>query len=230
MSVFNRNLNITVTQKVFIKNPDSSDLGKKIISGAIDLIEDLGFEEFTFKKLANHIASTEASIYRYFESKHYLLVYLVVYYWAWQEYRLQLRLTNIECPKDRLERALSVLTEKIEQDSDFSRINEVKLNRIVSRESSKIYMNKAVEKDNNQGYFAQYKAVIELVSDLILEVNPTFKYPHMLVTTIIEGAHHQRFFAEYLPKLTDIIEGEDTVTTFYKSLVMNTIITENQTH
>ncbi len=226
MSVFNRNLNISVTQKVFIKNPDSSDLGKKIISGAIDLIEDLGFEEFTFKKLANHISSTEASIYRYFESKHYLLVYLVVYYWAWQEYRLQLRLTNIECAKERLERALTVLTEKIEEDSDFSRINEVKLNRIVSKESSKIYMNKAVEKDNEMGYFGQYKAVVQLVSDLILEINPTFKYPHMLVSTVIEGAHHQRFFAEHLPRLTDFIEGEDTVTTFYKGLVMNTIITD----
>jgi hypothetical protein len=41
----------------------------------------------------------------------------------------------------------------------------------------------------------------------------------MLVSTIIEGAHHQRFFADHLPRLTDIVEGEDAVTSFYLQLV-----------
>ena len=34
----------------------------------------------------------------------------------------------------------------------------------------------------------------------------------MLVSTIIEGTHHQRFFAEHLPRLTNVVEGEDSVT------------------
>lgn len=216
-------LSINVNENVYLKKPNSSELGKRIISGSIELIEQLGFEEFTFKKLAKHISSTEASIYRYFESKHHVLIYLVLWYWGWQEYRLVLRLTNIECPIQRLERAITVLTEEIKEDSTFSQINEVLLNRIVISESSKAYLNKAVDKDNEQGYFLKYKDIVVRVSNIILEINPDFKYPHMLVSTVIEGAHHQRFFAQHLPRLTDVVEGEDAVTTFYKELVIKEI-------
>ena len=45
----------------------------------------------------------------------------------------------------------------------------------------------------------------------------------MLVSTIIEGANHQRFFAENLPRLTDVIEGEDAVVSFYQELVLKEI-------
>ncbi|MCT4580456.1 MAG: TetR/AcrR family transcriptional regulator [Flavobacteriales bacterium] len=217
------NLSINVNENVYLKNPNSSTLGKKIIGGSIELIEQLGFEEFTFKKLAKHITSTEASIYRYFESKHHVLIYLVHWYWGWQEYRLLLRLTNVDCPIQRLERAINVLTEEIKEDSTFSQINEVLLNRIVISESSKAYLNKAVDKDNELGYFLKYKDVVARVSSIILEINSAFKYPHMLVSTVIEGAHHQRFFAEHLPRLTDVVEGEDAVTTFYKELVIKEI-------
>lgn len=228
MNAFTTNINISVNDNVYLKNPDSSNLGKKIIEGSIDLIDEIGFEEFNFKKLAKNISSTEASIYRYFESKHHLLIYLVLWYWGWQEYRLLLRLTNVECPKERLKRAITTLTEKIVEDSNFSQINEVKLNRIVNSESSKIYLNKAVEKDNEQGYFLQYKDLVQRVSDIILEITPEFKYPHMLVSTVIEGAHHQRFFAEHLPRLTDIVEGEDAITSFYKELVLLSIKAKNK--
>ncbi len=220
MTAFKSNIKINVNENVFLKNPDSSTLGKKIIEGSIELIDDLGFEEFTFKKLAKYIGSTEASVYRYFESKHYLLIYLVLWYWGWQEYRMVLSLTNIDSPIERLKRAITILTEKIEEDSNFSQINEVRLNRIVIGESSKIYLNKTVKKDNEQGCFIQYKELVERVSDIILEINPSFKYPHMLVSTVIEGAHHQRFFTKHLPRLTDIVEGEQAITTFYKELVL----------
>ena len=69
----------------------------------------------------------------------------------------------------------------------------------------------------------QYKEVVQRVSDIILEIKSDFKYPHMLVSTVIEGSHHQRFFAEHLPRLTDIVEGEDAVSTFYIELVFNEI-------
>lgn len=220
MDKFQNKISFNINDKVYLKDPNSSELGIKIITGSIDLIEELGLENFTFKKLSNHIASTEASVYRYFESKHHLLTYLVLWYWGWQEYRIIMKLTNIEDPKERLKRAIKILTEKIEEDSTFAYINEVKLNRIVITESSKIYLIKNVEKGNSLGFFSQYKEVVNTVSDIILEINPTFKYPHMLVSTIIEGAHHQRYFAEYLPSLTDVIEGEDTITTFYQELAI----------
>lgn len=223
MDTFSSRIILEINENAFIKQPESSDLGKRIVSGSIDLINEIGFEEFTFKKLAGNITSTEASVYRYFESKHQLLVYLVLWYWSWQEYRLILKLTNIDDPKERLKRAVKLLTEKIEEDSAFSQINEIKLHHIVISESSKVFLNKTVDHDNELGYFTQYKNVVKRVSDIILEINPTFKYPHMLVSTLIEGSHYQRFFAEHLPRLTDVVKGEDAVTSFYMELVFNEI-------
>lgn len=220
MTEFQNKISFNINNKVFLKDPNSSELGVKILKGSIDLIEELGLENFTFKKLSNHISSTEASVYRYFESKHHLLTYLVLWYWGWQEYRIIMRLTNIEDPKERLKRAIKVLTESIEEDSQFADINEVKLSRIVIAESSKIYLIKNVEEENSLGFFSQYKEVVNRVSNLILEINPSYKYPHMLVSTIIEGANHQRYFAEHIPSLTDVLEGEDAITIFYQELAL----------
>jgi hypothetical protein len=139
------------------------------------------------------------------------------------QYRLAFKLANIDCPKDRLIRAIKLLTESIEEDTDFSYINEVKLNKIVIAESSKIYLNKSVDADNSEGFFKPYKDLVQKVSDIIIEITPNYKYPNMLVSTIIEGTHHQRFFAEHLPRLTNVVEGEDSVTTFYQDLIMKAL-------
>lgn len=217
------NISIKVNSKVYLKDPDSTELGKKIVKGSIELIDDLGFEQFTFKKLAQHIKSTEASIYRYFESKHHVLVYITLWYWGWMEYRLVFGLTNIESPQDRLKKAIKLLTEKIEEDTDFLHINEIKLHNIVIAESSKIYLNKSVDEENSEGFFLPYKNLVQRVCDIVLEINKDYKYPHMLVSTIIEGAHHQRYFAEHLPRLTDFVKGEDAVTVFYQDMALNLV-------
>lgn len=68
-------------------------------------------------------------------------------------------------------------------------------------ESSKSYLTKNVDRENKEGAFMSYKQFVARISSIILEINPRFKYPNMLVTTIIEGAHHQQFFGEHLPVL-----------------------------
>lgn len=213
------NNRIEINQKVFKKDPLSSELGENILRQGIDLIEELGFEVFTFKKLAERINSTEASIYRYFENKHNLLVYLTMWYWNWLEYKLIMSTINIENPIIRLQKSIQSLTEKINEDKEISQINEIKLHHIVIMESSKVYLCKTVDSDNESGFFQVYKSLVQRVADIIMEINPEYKYPHMLVSTIIEGAHHQRFFANHLPRLTDVIDGEDAVVTFYTKLV-----------
>lgn len=216
-------ITIKVNEGIYLKNPESTTLGIKIIEGSIEMIHNLGFESFTFRKLAIEIGSTEATIYRYFESKHKLLLYLVSWYWSWLEYKLVFTLANISSATVRLEKSLILLTEQIEKDHHFNHINEVKLNQIVISESSKAYLNKKVDKENKEGFFSGYKQLVARVSDIILEINPTYKYPHMLISTAIEGAHMQRYFAEHLPRLTDTIEGEDSTVKFYKELVFKAI-------
>lgn len=216
-------LNINVNENIFIKSPETSDLGKRIVTTGIDMIDKVGFECFTFRKLGQQIGSTEASIYRYFENKHKLLLYLTSWYWGWMEYRLVFTLANIESPEERLTRALALLTEEVVEDSSFTHINEVKLNRIVISESSKAYLTKEVDQENKEGAFAGYKQLVARISEIILEINPTYKYPHMLLSTAIEGAHLQRFFAQHLPRLTDAVEGEDSIKQFYTDMVFDTI-------
>ena len=212
-----------VNEHIYLKNPESSDLGKKIVSGSIHLIEKLGFDCFTFGKLAKHISSTEASVYRYFESKHKLLLYITSWYWSWMEYRIVFGLANIESPTARLKKAIILLTEQIEEDGSFDHINETKLNRIVISEASKVYLTKKVDQENEVGIFRSYKELVQRISNIITEINPDYKYPHMLVSTIIEGAHHQRFFAEHLPRLTDSLQGEDSISQFSIDLAFNAL-------
>lgn len=217
------NIEICVNPSIYLKDPASSELGKKIIQGSIELICEIGLESFTFRKLAKSISSTEASVYRYFENKHKLLVYLTSWYWSWLEYRLVFAIANVESPIVRLERAIIIVTKQVEEDGNFAHINEIKLHKIVISESSKVYLTREVDEDNKLGSFARYQQLVERISAIILEIKPDYKYPHMLVSTVIEGMHHQRYFAEHLPSLTDSVVGEDAITIFYKNMVLNTL-------
>ncbi len=217
-------VSIQVNEHIFLKNPESSELGKRIVAGSIDMIDEMGFELFTFGKLGKKINSTEASVYRYFESKHRLLLYLTSWYWGWMEYRLVFSLANVHSPEDRLARAIDLLADQVIEDSSFTHINEMKLHRIVISESSKVYLTKDVDQENKEGVFGGYIRLVERVSSIILEINPNYKYAHMLVSTLIEGAHHQWYFSEHLPRLTDVIKGKDSIPRFYKEVLFKTIM------
>lgn len=214
---------IQINSSIFLKNPESSELGEKILSGSVDMIFEIGFEQFNFKKLAKKIGSTEASVYRYFENKHKLLLYLTSWYWAWMQHKLSFTLANIENPTERLRRAVVLITEQIEEDSSFSHINEVKLDNIVISESSKVYLIKEVDSVNESGVFSAYKNLVQNICNEIYTIQPGYKYAHMLISTVIEGVHHQRYFADHLPRLTDIIEGEDAITDFYLQMVLKAL-------
>ena len=88
MDMLLQGVQIKVNEKLYLKDPESSGLGKKIVEYSIQMINEIGFERFTFKKLGHQIGSNESSIYRYFENKHKLLVYLTSWYWGWMEYQL----------------------------------------------------------------------------------------------------------------------------------------------
>ena len=218
------NIQLRIEEKVYLKDPETTSTGKKIINHGILLIDEIGLEAFTFKKLAERIGSTEATIYRYFESKHMLLVYLISWYWNWQEYRLIFATNNILSPEARLKIAISILSGNITNDMDFAHIDEVSLQRIVVSESAKAYLTKEVDAENQEGYFRSYKRLCKRISDIILEINPHYPFPDSLVSTISEGAHYQKFFAQHLPSLTNIKENEENqLEVFLTELVLKTI-------
>ncbi|WP_457618301.1 TetR/AcrR family transcriptional regulator [Lutibacter sp.] len=216
-------IHIEVNSELYLKKPDSSELGRRIISGSIELINELGFEVFTFKKLGNKIGSPESSIYRYFESKHTLLIYLTSWFWSWIEYRLVFATINIDSPIDKLKRTIKILTQPVVVDKSFTYINEVLLHKIIITESVKVFHTKDVDDENEKGYFKSYKRVVQRVSDMVLEINPKFKYPHMLISTVIEGANHQRYFAQHLPALTNVEKGKENIVEFYTDLIFKVV-------
>jgi hypothetical protein len=55
-------IKITLNDGLYLKEPQNSKLGRNIIKHSILMIYEFGFEFFTFKKLAEEINSTEASI------------------------------------------------------------------------------------------------------------------------------------------------------------------------
>lgn len=217
-------VHIKVDEIFYSKNPDRSDLGRKIVSTSISMISELGLESFTFKKLGVRIGSPESSIYRYFDNKHALLVYLVAWYWNWVDYRIAFSTANIKSPKEKLNNAIDILVQPVTIDRSISHINEVLLKEIIITESVKAYHTKNVDKENKNGNFKDYKKVVHRVSELVLEVSPTFEYPHMLISTIIEGMHQQRYFAEHLPSLTDIKSNEDAISSFYHQLIKRVLV------
>ena len=216
------NLKIAVPAKIYIKDPESSDLGKRIIEHSILLIDEIGFDSFTFKKLGANIGSNESSIYRYFESKHKLLLYLTSWYWAWIEYQMVFATFNMPESKAQLFKAIEVVTKTIVQDVTFSHINEVVLNRIIINEYSKSYLTKEVDSENKEGYFVVYKRLLQRLRDMIANINPEYKFASSLASTIVEGALHQHFLKEHFSSITDCNDSV-TPTDFFKELTINAI-------
>src|SRR5687768_6440783 len=194
---------ISINKKLYVKNPEESALGKKIVYNSIQLIERKGFEDFTFKKLATEIKTTETGIYRYFENKHRLLIYLSSWYWGWQEFRLTFQTNNIESSALKLKMVIMLLVDVDDKvlTSDF--VDVKKLHKIIVSEGTKTYLTNHVTEDNKEQLFKPYKDLCRLVSEIILENNPKYKYSRSLASTIIETAHFQDFFRKNLPSLTD---------------------------
>jgi AcrR family transcriptional regulator len=219
-------LQLQLRGNLYAKDPQSTDLGLRILSKGIELIDKLGFEAFTFKKLSAEIDSTEASVYRYFENKHRFLVYIMTWYWAWLEYRIQFETHNIENPKRALDIALKIISQEKKHDDTFPNVDEPALQRIVIAESDKTYLTKQVDEDNKEGLFKGYKSLCKLIVDLVKKVNPDFQYPSALCSMILEAANQQIFFANHLPSLTELSKERqpfDELHIFINTVVFKTI-------
>lgn len=197
-------LTFKLNERLYVRDPQSTQLGQKVIQKGIAMIENLGFEQFTFKKLAQEVGTTEPSIYRYFENKHKLLHYLMAWYWSWLEYRLDLATGGMSAPEEKLRTAIRVITEEKKYDSSFQNVNEELLHRIVVHELEKTYLTKWVDDDNQAGLFGGFKSVTNKIAGYIRELNPQYEYPHSLASTMLLAANEQWFFIQHLPSLSSI--------------------------
>jgi len=203
-------IKISLNDGLYLKEPQDSKLGRNIIKNSILFIDEFGFEAFTFKKLAKKINSTEASIYRYFENKHMLLLFLMNWYWEWVSYLIKINTMNVKEPKKKLQIIIHSLVSASKDNPVVAYVNESKLHNIVISEGMKAYHTKEVDKENSKGFFKSYKDLAKFVSIVINEINPNFKYPFALATNLFEMSNNHIYFAKHLPKLTEIsIKNED---------------------
>lgn len=202
-------LKIKMNEKLFLRNPEETELGREIIRQSIILIHKSGLEAFTFKKLAKAIGTTEAGVYRYFENKHRLLVYIVSWYWSWLEYKISVHTNNMKDPEVRLKKIIQILGTPVKDDVDTKHVDERLLYEIVTWEGAKVYLTRHVSTDNKLRFFKPYKDLCARVAGVILECNPSYRYSRSLASTLVEMAHQQNFFMRNLPSLTDFGNSKD---------------------
>ncbi len=203
-------IKISLNDKLYLRDPQETSLGQNIIKNSIILIDEIGFEAFTFKKLAARMNSTEASVYRYFENKHLLLLYLVSWYWEWVSYLIDINTMNIKSPAERLNVIITTLVYAFKENPAIDYVNESVLHRVIIAEGTKAYYTKEVDNENTEGFFSNYKMLCEKVADVISEVNPDFPYPRALASSLFEMANSHSYFAIHLPRLTDIkVDGDN---------------------
>ena len=202
-------MTVNIHNGLCLRDPKETTLGQSILKYSIILIDELGFEHFTFKKLATRINSTEASIYRYFENKHLLLVYLSNWYWEYMYVNIQSKLDNITSPTEKLKIAIAGILDSMMKNDEISYIDEDILHSIMVSQADKVYRIKEVTEENKNGFFLAYKKVVRFISDIMLEVDPDFPYARILASTLTEMPNQQLYYAKNLPSLTSLADQKD---------------------
>lgn len=219
------NMKMEVHDNLYLKEPFSSELGSSIVQKGAVLIQDLGMENFTFKKLAVHIGVTEAAVYRYFENKHMLLLYLTAWYWAWMEINYVYSTANLESSKARLSIAMRLIVNGPVFTKNIH-INPADLRSIVVNESLKGYLTKTVDAEHESGIFAQVYSFGERISELIFEINPSYPYPKTLAYTVMESSLLHAFNARHLPGMTEQSLDSENRLVFFEDLIVKAISNE----
>ena len=194
---------VKMNEKLYLRNPDGTEIGKQIIKIGVKMISDLGYEQFTFKKLAIEIGTTEATVYRYFENKHKLLIYIIDWYWAFIEFQVIFQLNNITSPAEKIKKLIDILVWEDNAKSVFSELDQQTLYYIAIAEGSKTYLSKEVDNHNKDFFFKPYKDLCGRIALLFKEYNPEYKYSSSLASTLVETAHMQYYFMQHLPRLGD---------------------------
>lgn len=216
---------IKMNPALYLRDPEASELGRKIIASGIQLIYDIGFEDFTFKKLAGEIGTTEASVYRYFENKHRLLTYIITWFWTWMEYQMIFRTNNLHAAAEKIEVIIHLLTMSDTAGAPLHDADKKKLHKIAISEGDKAYLTRHVTQDNDAQMFKPYKDLCHYIAEIFLEYRSGYPYPHSLASTLIETAHHQYYFKEHLPRLTDfgLAKNTEPLLLFLRHLIFSAL-------
>ncbi len=219
-----KTVQIRVNDRIYAKDPDSSELGRNIIRESVEIIHEIGFDAFTFKKLAISLGTTESTVYRYFENKHRLLVYLTSWHWGWLEYEIVLGTSNIADPEEMLEKIIAIISKPPSENQVHNLLNLSKLHEIIISESPKAFLTKLVETEVKEGFFANFMRINDRIIKVIKEINPDYMHPRAVASMLLDAAMNQRFLSLHFPSITDIGNDENSLANLLNSIVKKSII------
>ena len=211
-------IDVQVPENLYIKNPRESRVGKDILAHGAAMIAKCGIEAFNFLKLASECQCTEATIYRYFENKHKLLLYYLNLFWGWQEYFMVMRTHSVEEPGKRLKEVVSVLSHP-EIPSNTDPAYGANIVEIATSEGVKIHLSREVGAEITDGSMFVYYRLLKRISKFISDKKPKHKYPDTLAITIIDAALQTKFYQDRYPGLAVNIHNAKSSGDFLFSLI-----------
>lgn len=181
---------LQVSENFYLRNPNTTALGKKMIARAIQIIDEVGYSQFTFKILALSINSVEASIYRYFENKEHMLFYMVATYWTATNFRVKFYTQMLRSHEERVYTTIDVLTgiqSAAVPGLDFDQYEA--LQRIARKNyfyALTILRNKDNGKELEDELFRVSKEIQDHLSTSIRKLAPSFQHSDLMADTIIK--------------------------------------------
>lgn len=212
------NVEIHLPHSLYLKNPKDSLLGKRLVEESAALIAEQGIESFNFKRLSLACACTEATVYRYFENKHKILLYILNIYWGWQEYRLVLHTQNLSKSSEKLKKALEVLAHP-EIPGNYSKIFGQHIIKTAIYEGVKIHLNREIKSEIKDGSLACYLRLVQRLGKFINEKEPNYDYSEALASTIIDNALQLQFYMQNSPEISGKIKNVNVLKSFLKTLL-----------
>lgn len=202
--MISKNLHLRPDPALSLKDPEATELGRSILVDGLALMDELGLEAFTFKKLAAHLGSTEVSLYKYFPNKQRLLQYYFQLYWIWLRQVCGRRAELAKDPREGLEQVIATICGVWPKDIPSVHLDPRSLRSLVINEGMKSYLHKNVDDDNARRLFAPYKELSAFVAELMVACRKDVPMPRSFATTVIEMAHSLPFAMEHLPSLTEL--------------------------
>lgn len=184
-------------------------MGARILSDGLALLNDLGLEAFTFKKLAERIGCTEVTVYHYFPNKQRLLQYYFQVYWLWLATYCQEEGKNLKDPHERLRGDIRALCGIWPSTARANRFDPGALRELVINEGSKSFMHKNVDSDNELKVFKPYKDLCAHIASEVRSCIPRSRNARSFATTLVEMAHSLEFAMVHLPALTELSGRKD---------------------
>jgi AcrR family transcriptional regulator len=211
-------LNLDLPSCLYLKNPESSDLGKRILIEAASFIGSNGIDEFNFLKLAKKVGCTEATVYRYFHNKQQLVQYLLNIYWGSICVEIEYSTRQIKSARKKLKTAIEILSSPHPENFTDNKLAAAVVSVVMS-EGVRIHLRPQLDDEIKAGNFKYYSTLLDQFESLISESMPNYPFSRSLASTLIDTAMLQMLYISRYNNFTDKECIENGSLGYLKSLI-----------